>query len=335
MSTKIDKETFAGLTSSEISSIWAAYMNNSMELRFFQYFIRTIENDEIRKITDKMLNKCQKNIKEIKDIFNKENLAIPVGFTDMDVNISAPKVFSDTFVLCFCNDRTLLALSTYPSALSDCTRKDVRSFFQTSLEFNIMIQNEIVDLMLSKGIYLRPPQVAIENIVDFIDEKKYLSGLFGGSRPVNTAEIANISRIIHRAQFSKMIFVAFSKLASSKELGIHFSKGRDEIQKVLDSLGEILEKENIPISASSDFKILDAEVSPFSDKLMLFFVNTCLGVFCFTMISQATTSSFRSDIVLKTSKIMNDMKQYYGDGLKFMIKEGWLEKPPQSIDTWS
>lgn len=335
MGTEINKETFAGLTSTEVSNIWAAYMSNSMEQRFFQYFVEKIESDETRKVVDKMLNHCQNSIKEVKDIFIKENLTIPVGFTDEDVNISAPRVFSDAFVLFFCLDRTLLAMSTYPGAFSDCTRKDVRNYFQRSLEFNIMIQNEIVELMLSKGIYLRPPQVAIENIVDFVDEKKYLGGLFGGSRPINTAEIANLSRIIHRAQFSKMIFVAFSRMASSRELGIHFNKGRDEIQKVLDSLQEVLEKENILISASSDFKILDTGISPFSDKLMLFFVNTCLGVFCFTMVSQATTSSFRSDIVSKTSKIMSDMKQYYGDGLKFMIKEGWLEKSPQSIDTRS
>ncbi|MCL6572797.1 MAG: DUF3231 family protein [Bacillus sp. (in: Bacteria)] len=70
---------------------------------------------------------------------------------------------------------------------------------------------------------------------------------FCGSRPVNTAEIANLDRIIHRAEFSKMVFVTFSKLAKTKELKQHFSKGRDEIEKVLDSLQEVLKKENIPI----------------------------------------------------------------------------------------
>jgi hypothetical protein len=50
------------------------------------------------------------------------------------------------------------------------------------------------------------------------------------------------------------------------------------------------------------------------------------------MISQAMTSCLRSDIVLKISKISNDMKLYYFDGLKLSIKEGWLERPPQSIN---
>jgi len=279
-----------------------------------------------------MLNQSRVSIEATKTIFIKENIAIPLGFTDEDIRVKALKMFSDTFILYFCNDIVLLSLSTFSSAISDCTRKDVRNYFQMSLEFTLNMQNDINDLMLSKGVYLRPPQIAIDNVVDFVDEKKYLSGFLGGLRPINVAEIANLSRIIHRAQFSKMIFVAFGKIAKSKEISLHFSKGRDGIQKVLDSLQEVLEKENIPISASGDYEIFDIDVSPFSDRLMLFFVNMCLGIFCFNMVSQAMTSSFRSDIVLKVTKIMNDMKQFYGEGLKLTIKEGWLEKPPQSIN---
>ena len=41
------------------------------------------------------------------------------------------------------------------------------------------MQNDIIDLMLSKGVLLRSPQIAIDNVVDFVDEKKYLSGFLG------------------------------------------------------------------------------------------------------------------------------------------------------------
>ncbi len=327
-----NKKPIEGLTSSEVSSVWAGYMKGSFEQRFFQYFLETTEDGEIKKIVERLLNQSRLSIQETKAIFFKEDIAIPFGFTDEDVRVEAPKMFSDTFILFFCNDIVLLSLSTYPSAISDCTRKDVRNYFQTSLEFTLNMQNDINDLMFSKGVYLGPPKIAIDNVVDFVDEKKYLSGFSGGFRPINVAEIANLSRIIHRAQFSKMIFVAFGKIAESKEISLHFSKGRDGIQKVLDSIQEVLQKENIPISASGDYEIFDIDVSPFSDRLMLFFVNMCLGIYCFNMISQAMTSCFRSDIVSKVTKIMKDMKQFYGEGLKLTIKEGWLEKPPQSIN---
>lgn len=323
---------FEELTANEVSNLWSSYLKNSMELRLFEYFFASTEINEIKQLIEKMLILSQRNLNELKEIFIKENLTIPLGFTEEDVRNDAPKVFSDTFILYFCFDLTQLSMSTYPIALSDCTRKDVRVHFQVNIEFSVTRQNEIVDLMLSQGVYLRPPQVAIETGVEFADTIIYLNGFFGGSRPLNTPELANLSRIIHRAQFSKMIFVTFSKLAKAKELKQHFSKGRDGIEKILDSLQEVLEKENIPMSASGDYKISDVELSPFSDKLMLFFVNTCLGIFCFAMISQAMTSSLRTDIVSKLDKISDDMKKYYGQSLILAIKEKWFEQPPQSVD---
>ncbi|MCL6572798.1 MAG: DUF3231 family protein [Bacillus sp. (in: Bacteria)] len=66
----------------------------------------------------------------------------------------------------FCFDLTLLSMSTYPIAISDCTRKDVRDHFQGNIEFSVTIQNEIVALMLSQGVYLKPPQVAIDSDIE-------------------------------------------------------------------------------------------------------------------------------------------------------------------------
>jgi ferritin-like metal-binding protein YciE len=320
------------LTATEVSNLWSSYLMNSMHQRLFEYFFASTEDSDLKQVLEKTLNQSQKNLNELKVVFSKENLPVPLGFTDQDVRVGAPKVFSDSFILYFCFDLTNLAMSTYPIALSDSTRNDVRNHFQENIAFSVKIQNEIVDLMLLKGIYLRPPQVAIDGEVEFADSFMYLNGFLGGSRPLNTAEIANVARIIHRAQFSKMIFVTFSKLAQTKDLKQHFSKGRDGIEKVLDSLQEVFEKENIPFSASADYQITDVEMSPFSDKLMLFFVNTCLGIFCFTMVSQGKTSSLRTDIISKFGKIADDMEKYYGLGLLLAIKEKWLEQPPQAVD---
>ncbi|HZK53512.1 MAG TPA: DUF3231 family protein [Desulfosporosinus sp.] len=332
MGSENNEKLLEGLTSWEVSSVLAGYMKGSLDQKFLQYFLETTEDGEIKKIVERMLNQTTLSIEETKAILIRENISIPLGFNDEDINVKAHKMFSDTFILYFCNEIVLITLSTFSSAISQCTRKDVRNYFQMSLEFALNMQNDMNDLMLSAGVCLRSPQIAIDNLVNIVDDNKYLSGFFGNIRPINVAEIANLSRIIHRAQFSKMTFVAFAKIAESKKISLHFSKGRDEIQKVLDSLQEVLEKENIPLSASSDYVISDIDMAPFSDKLMLFFVNACLGIYCFNIVTQALTSSFRSDIVMKVSKIMTGMMQFYGEGLKLTIKEGWLEKPPQSTN---
>ena len=323
---------FPELTANEVSNLWSSFLMNSMQQRLLEYFLASTDDSKIKQIIEKILTQSQENINELKEIFDKENLNAPQGFTEKDVRIDGIKIFSDTFILNFCFDLTHLSISTYPIALSDCTRNDSREHFQKNIAFTVKIQDEIVELMLSLGVYLKPPQVAIDSEVELADSFMYLNGFFGGSRPLNAAEIANLSRIIHRAQFSKMIFVTFSKLAKTKDLKQHFGKGRDGIEKVLNSLKEVLDKENIPISASGDYLISNVEASPFSDKLMLFFVNTCLGIFCFTMVNQAMTSSLRTDVVSKLGKISDDMKKFYGSGLLLAIKEKWFEQPPQAVD---
>lgn len=320
------------LTSTEVANIWSAFLKNSMELRFFEYFFATAEDSQVQTVVKKMLNHAQDNLKKLESLFIAEKLEVPVGFTDKDVFIGTQKVFSDSYILFFVHDLTLLSLSSYPSAISDITRKDVRALFQGFIDFTVMIQNEMTELMLVKGIYLRPPQLAIASELVVVDSMKYLNGFLGEPRPLNMPEIANLTRILYRAQFSKMVFVTFHHLATTKDLKQHFKKGRDEIEKVLDSLQEVLENENIPIAASGDYKIMEIGFSPFSEKLMLFFVNSCLGMFCFTMVNQALITCLRSDIVYKLMKISRDMRKYYGKGLLLTISNQWLEEPPKAAN---
>ncbi|AFM39956.1 Protein of unknown function (DUF3231) [Desulfosporosinus acidiphilus SJ4] len=329
MHAEISKEA---LTANEIYAIWSAFMKNSMEIRFLEYFLETTEDLYIRKIIQKMLNHRRKGIEYIANILVQENITVPLGLTDDDVCTEAPKIFSDNFILFFCYDLVLFSISVFSNALIDCVRNDVRKYFQTSLEHNIEMQYIILEVKISKGVHLSFPKVAIDNEIDLVDKMNFLKGIFGDSRPINVGEIANLSKIIDRAQFSKMVFVAFSKISKTHHISQHFNKGRDEIQRVLDVLTHILDEENIPMSSSSEYQISDIETSPFSDKLMLFFVNMCLGMFCFTMITQALTSCLRNDLILKISKISSDLKFYYLDSVKLSIKEGWLERPPQSIN---
>ena len=59
MSSENNKESIEGLTSSEVSSVWAGYMKGSYEQRFFEYFFETTEDSEIKKIVERMLNQSR------------------------------------------------------------------------------------------------------------------------------------------------------------------------------------------------------------------------------------------------------------------------------------
>jgi len=76
---------------------------------------------------------CKSRLKEIEKLFKQENIAIPKGFTDEDVNLDAPRLFSDPFYLYFTRmmARTSLAIEELNVAMSD--RSNVRSFYKECL----------------------------------------------------------------------------------------------------------------------------------------------------------------------------------------------------------
>ncbi|MDQ0351477.1 hypothetical protein J2R98_001291 [Alkalibacillus filiformis] len=240
----------ADLTATEVSNLWSAYMKSSMEQRLFEYFHSSSDDEDIKRIAGEIVSHAKHALNDLHTLFNQEKLTIPHAFTDQDVTPDAHKIFSDTFILFACHDITMLSMSTYPSAFSDCSRQDITQFFQERIETMTKVQNEITQLMVEKGVYLKPAQLNMESEIDYVSSKKYLLGITDQSRPLNAPEIANLSRILHRAQFSKMVFVTFYKMASTKELKDFFVRGRNELEKVLDSLSEVLEKENIPLAAS-------------------------------------------------------------------------------------
>ncbi|WP_456272393.1 DUF3231 family protein [Bacillus sp. AK031] len=322
----------ADLTANEVSHVWSAYLKNSLEISLYQYFYTAVESPDFKEIIKEMLDLSTKNIDELKNIIVNAGLTVPLAFNQSDTDLNAPKFISDTFMIHFCYDLTQLSLHTYPSALPDCTRQDVRSFFQRNVEAAMNIQNEIVTMMLSMGIFVKPPLLALKKEREFVESKAYLSDLFSGHRSLNVAEIANLSRIILRAQFSKMVFVAFAKNAQSKKARKFFSKGRDTLDDVLNSLQGILEKDNIPVPSSGDFTIYEADTPPFSDKLMMFFVSTCLGMLCFLMLTQAMNSCLRTDILSTLMVISTKFRKFYAEGLFISIEENWLEEPPQAVN---
>jgi hypothetical protein len=320
------------LTSAELSHVWSAYMENSMIAMMFQYFQETAEDKDIKKIVGDILNNSEKSREDLKEYFEKENIQIPHGFNSDDVKVKAPKLYSDVFILYFCDDILKLKSYVYSSALCDSTRKDVRDFFSKNIDIYKTTQNDLVDLMLSRGVYIRPPQVTVEKQVDFIEKKNYLKGLFGNTRPINVAEIASINRLLQKASFAKMMLMSFAQVSSDKDVSQNFIKGKTLSQSIIDDTRSILEAEDLTAPGIWDLKCYESTDPPFSDRLMLFFLIICTGVLCFSNAAQGITASLRTDISAKFAGFVTSMAGYFGGTIKLMIEKGYFERPLQVVD---
>ena len=85
------------LTAPEMGKLWATYMGNSMSSYILSYFLEHVEDPDIKKLLQHAKGLTEEFQSNVKDIFTKENVPIPYGFTQEDVNLGAPKLFEDEF----------------------------------------------------------------------------------------------------------------------------------------------------------------------------------------------------------------------------------------------
>lgn len=57
------------------------------------YFLEKVEDEEVRPIIDMTLKASKENIVIARNIFEKEEFPIPLGFTEQDVNVKAQDFF--------------------------------------------------------------------------------------------------------------------------------------------------------------------------------------------------------------------------------------------------
>ena len=87
------------LTSTEITNLLTQYEQETMSICIGKYVLATVKDSQIRSVFKSALELSEKHVKKLKGFFNKENFPVPNGFTEKDVNLKAPPLFTDSFWL--------------------------------------------------------------------------------------------------------------------------------------------------------------------------------------------------------------------------------------------
>ncbi|NRD77052.1 DUF3231 family protein [Bacillus sp. BRMEA1] len=319
------------LTSSEIANLWTAYIDNSAMSIKLKYVLHIMEDTEILPIVQKTNQLSENNLIQFNQIFDKEKYSAPIGFTDSDVHLAAPRLYSDSFFLVFLQNKMDMNLNAYSMGLSHSTRSDIRNFFQQSLAASIEIFKEATDLMLEKGIYVRPPYIPTPKTVDMTERQNFLTGWLGKRRPLTAIEIDQLFFNISRNALGHALLLGYSQVAKLKEVREHMRRGADIAKKHIHLFSSILLEEDIPAPMLWASKIEDTSVSPFSDKLLMFEVTgtTQAGVGYY---GRSLASAQRRDLGAQYLKVLTDSILYGEDGGNITIKNAWLEEPPQAIN---
>lgn len=191
----IDKNIPIPLTAGELAQLWAQYLNDSASNCILTCFLEKAEDKEIQPVIEYAIEISKLHTQKITALLTDEKSKVPHGFcTKKDVDINAPRLYSDSFVINFINQMFKVGLTLYGAAVSSSARNDIKAYFINFLEETIELNKRSTDLLLSKGLFIRAPSIPyIEEVeisayqsptfVEFIDRLRGVTGTF-----INTAD---------------------------------------------------------------------------------------------------------------------------------------------------
>ncbi|RPK01430.1 DUF3231 family protein [Priestia endophytica] len=317
------------LSSPEIGGLWGVYIQETMSICLLKYFLHHLKDNEIKPILRKSLHISQTHTKQIKAIFLEENIPLPDGFTNKDINLSAPPLFYDLFALSFVYSMSRMGMVNLGFSTSTVARADVLDFFTHALNQATELYAESTNLMLSKGIYDRPPMITYPEKVEYVKKQSYIIAAVGKKRPLNAVELTEIFFNIERNYFAVLLCMGLLQVVKDKEIKNYIENGMNLSEKQINFFNDLLKKEDLLGTVPVSMEVTNSTVSPFSDKLIvaLFHFLNSIDV---TLIGHALSLSMRLDLATYYSKLIGEILTYAEKGFNIMVNRQWLEQPPQA-----
>jgi hypothetical protein len=317
------------LTAVEISHLWNGYMAETLVHYIFSHFLQHVDDKEIKSYVEHCHKVSKKIFTDFMAVFNKEKIPIPRGIKEEDINLKAPRLFSDIFYINYIKSMAKFALMNYSIAYTECSRLDIRNLFLENSHMLEKVDQTGTEIMLSKGLYSRPPHIPVPKEVHFVKQMNPITGFTNVDRPLSVLEI---SRLFYNAQSNSLgsaLLMGFSQVAQSKEVRENFIKGLKMSKKYYKKFSHVLIEEDIAIPPTYDGEVFDSTESPFSDRLMLIHV-TYLNSYGLGTYGLALAQSQRIDLITMYTRTMFEVGAYGNGCDTVLINKGWLEEPPLS-----
>lgn len=320
------------LTAGEIAQLWIQYLNDSSSICVLSFFLEKAEDEEIKPLIKYALDLSQSHIQKITAILTEEKNAVPYGFSiKEDVDLSAPRLYSDSFVLNFITQMSKIGLTSYAGSVSSSVREDIRNYYMDCLNETMQLYKKSTDLLLSKGLFIRSPSLPNLEKVEYVKKQWFMLDVFGEKRPLTAAEVENLFANLQRNALGVATLTGFSQVAQNKDVKQFFLKGLEIGNKHIKLFRGKLEESKLPAPMGWDSEITNSTAYTFSDKLMMFFtsglVTLSVGYY-----GTAVSQSPRGDISAMYNRLSLEVQLYAEDGANIMIKNGWLEQPPMASD---
>ncbi|MFL6561284.1 MAG: DUF3231 family protein [Bacillus sp. (in: firmicutes)] len=315
------------LTSSEIGTLWGEYVNGTMTDIVNRYMLSIIEDKQIKAIFEEAINTFENQKKQIVTFIEGDGFPVPMGFTQSDLFIGKPRLFSDIFCLNYLNIMAIHGLLGHNTALAVSVRKDLRDFYDSCDNDAKKMYNRTIDLLLEKGSFQRDPQFYPSKNPEYVSSKDFTDGFFGKGRKLAATEIISISLNLKKSIMAKTLAIAFSQIAQTKEVRKFLTDSEKTADQQIKTFSKIMQADNLPVPKSWETEVTTSRDSPFSDKLMLYHMG-----FLFQAAQNyhgaGLASSMRTDLVAAYESTILKNLMVTKKWFDIMMENKWLEQPP-------
>jgi len=315
------------LTPAETTSLWNTYLTNTMTLWVTRHFKAKCQDDELRSILDYAEDMALTEVEKSKSFFEEANHPLPQQFSEEDVDVNGPALFSDNFVLMLKANLAQVAFTVYGVSLGTSTRRDIRLFYDDCLKNTSQLFNRLTDLAIKKGLHHPEIQIPNPDRIEKISKQKFIAGWFTDRRPLASSEIAQLAANLRAIEVYKELMRGFAQVTPTKEFKEHFERGADKYQKQIDVLQSILLENDLPQLPSWESEVTDIKISPFSDRLMLYKMLLLSGATA-GVYGAHLSSVLRKDLGAHYTRLMGEELLYGEDTVNLMIKHEFLDQFP-------
>lgn len=329
--TGIEVTHHAPLASTEIANLWRSHSYYSMLYRTMQHFNARVNDSDVHQLLEQALDMVGTRTWMAVDMLVRENHPEPVGFREEDVDLNAPRLYTDEFYLYFLLNMVRYGMGLNVLALGTSVRPDVREYFSKAVERNIGYYNRINDILLAKGLFIRPPAVTTINQVDFVKKQDFMAGFLRERRPLLVDEVKQIYVGIVTNRLGGVLLTGFAQVAKSDQVRGYMERGIKIADKHVSVFSSKLQEHELSAPMQWAINVTDSTLSPYTDKLMMNFVIT-LNLIGITNYSNSLTQSPRHDLEADYMRLMAEATNYSEDGVNIAIENGWYEEPPRIID---
>jgi hypothetical protein len=315
------------LTSSEIGTLWGEYVNGSMTDVVNRYMVSIIEDKLIKIIFEDAINTFANQKQQIATFMKDEGFPVPIGFTDSDLFIGKPRLFTDIFCLNYLHVMTLHGLLGHSTSLAVSVRKDLRDFYDSCDNDAKNMYHRTIEVLLEKGNFQRDPLFYPSKNPEFVSSKDFKDGYFGKGRKLAATEIISISLNLKKSIMTKTLSIAFSQVAQTKEVRKFLTDSEKTADRQIKSFAKIMQADNLPVPKSWETEVTTSTDSPFSDKLMMYHIG-----FLFQAAQNyhgtGLASSMRTDLVTAYEGTILTNLMVTNKWFNIMVQNKWLEQPP-------